>query len=248
MRTPVTIAVAIAALAGVAPANAAIVVSSSFDQVARVNTLGGTVFQIGGGAPGNQMFTSANFVGPFGPDTGVLVNLPGWDWVDFTGPMTDVGPTEPANFPFLLTNEPNDMTFTQPGPGGPDGTIGDSSIQFSPGDSVSLFWNVTQVGTAGPGADFFIVTDPNSGGMADFVFRLGGITVDSLLGVVVPGGGPSSGTGGILVNVGAAFDEVIITGLSGEVEIDALASVPTPGGLALAAPAFALLLRRRRQG
>lgn len=247
MRLKARLTLAICGLAFGVPAQGAIVVSSSFDQVARVNTLGGTVFQIGGGAPGNQMFTSPDFVGPFGPDTGVLVNLPGWDWADSNGPMTDVGPTEPANFPVLLTGAPNDMTFTQPGPGGPDGTIGDSSIQFSPGDSVSLFWNVTQVGTAGPGADFFIVTDPNSGGMADFVFRLGGVTVDSLLGIVVPGGGPSSGTGGILVNVGAAFDEVIITGLSGEVEIDALASVPAPGAIALAAPACAVLLRRRRQ-
>lgn len=233
-------------LAGV-PSYGAIVVGSAFDQVATVNSLGGTVFQIGGSGPGTQLFTSGNFVGPISTLTGVRIAIPGWDFADTAGPFTDSGATEPGNIASLLTGVPTDMTFTQPGAAGPDGTIGDGSIHFTQGDFVSLFWSSVQAGTPGAGADLFIATDTNGGGKADLTFLLGGIVVDSLLKQTIPGGNAGSGQGGLLVNVSKPFDEILIRGVSGNVEIDAIGVLPTPGSLALAAPAGALMLRRRRR-
>lgn len=237
---------ALSALALSLPAHGAAIVASNFDQIARINSLGGTAFQIGGAGPGTPLFNSASFVGGISDQTGILVSLPGWDFVDSTGPITDVGPTEPANIASLLTGVPTDLTFTQPGPGGPDGTIGDGSIQFSAGDSISVFWSTVQTGTAGLGADLFVATNTAGGGGADFTFKLGGVVVDTLLGFAIPGGDPASGSGGVLINTTAPFDEIFIFGLGGSVEIDAIGALPTPGSLALLAPAGALLLRRRR--
>lgn len=235
------------ALGAAASAQAAFVVNSNFDQVAMINTLGGTVHQIGGTGAGNQMFTAGDYTGPFGPTTGVLVNMPGWDFVDSAGVMIDPPPTEASNIPSLhLIGAPLDITFTQPGPGGPDGTDGDSSIFFSAGDSVSVFWNSVQNGLPGVGADLFIFTDPNSGGQANFTFRLGGVDVDTLLNVTVPGGPLATGFGGMLVNTLAAFDEIFIEGVSGNVEIDAIGSVPAPGFLGLGFAGGLLAAHRRR--
>jgi hypothetical protein len=247
MLTPLRSAVAIALLAGVTPAHAANVVSSNFDQIAAVSALGGTAFQLGGDAPGTQLFTAGDFVGSVSSQTGVQIALPGWDFIDSTGPLNDVGPTEPANIAVLLTGVPTDMTYTQPGAGGPDGTIGDGSIQFSNGDSISVFWNSTQTGLPGIGADMLIATNTAGGGGTNFFFRLGGVDVDSLLGFVIPGALGGSGTGGVFINVTAPFDEIFIVGLGGSVEIDAIGTIPAPAATALLAPLGLLAWRRRRR-
>lgn len=246
MRHHTTLSAALVALIAGSSAQAAIIVSSNFDQIAMVNALGGTASQIGGAAPGTPLFNSTDFVGPHSDQTGVLITMPGWDFIDSTGPITDVGPTEPANIASLLVGVPTDMTFTQPGAGGPDGTIGDGSIQFSAGDSISVFWNSVQTGTPGVGADLFVATNTAGGGGADFIFRLGGVDVDSLLGFVIPGGPGASGAGGVLINTTFAFDEIFIVGLGGSVEIDAIGSIPAPGAAGLALLGTLAAFRRRR--
>lgn len=247
MRHRLSLPLALGSLLVSVPSYGAMIVSSAFDQVAAVNSVGGTVFQIGGAGPGTQLFAGGNFVAPHSGLTGVLVSMPGWNFISSTGPINDVGPTEPANISSLLTGVPTDMTYTQPAGGGPDGTIGDGSIQFSAGDSISAFWSFPQTGTPGAGADMFIATDTAGGGRADFIFRLGGIDVDSLLNFQIPGGPGGSGSGGVFINTTATFDEVFILGVFNSVEIDAIGVIPTPGAFALAAPAGVLLLRRRRR-
>ena len=49
----------------------------SFDMIAKINALGGTVAQIGGGDPGKMLSVAADFVPPVNTSTGVSVSIPG---------------------------------------------------------------------------------------------------------------------------------------------------------------------------
>lgn len=229
-------------------------VAAGFDQIANINALGGTVFQIGGGTPGLQLFTSADFNGPaatsISSSTGVSVSLPNYVFAS-TSTFNGVG-NEPGNVAFALLGTPTDLTFTSPGgtvASGPDFTNGgDGSVQFISGSVGTLFYGLTTA-IAGGVSDVVIFTNTAGGGRADIEFLLNGNVVDSVLNITVPGGGPGSGHGGLVLNLndGLSFDTIRVRGRSGSVEIDAIGVlIPTPGAAALLGLGGLVAARRRR--
>jgi len=251
MKRPCVLSIVAAVAACAGSAHAVLSVgSSNFDLIARINTLGGTVNQIGGGNNGGVMLNAGSFVGT--PDTasGVLVSLPGWQF-GTAAVLTDSGASEPGNIASLLTGVPTDLTYTTPGAGGPDGTIGDGSIHFTPGDTATVTMG-SLLAAAGSSIDLFIFTNTNSGGTIDLVLFSGGIAVPggSILGLTVPGGGAGSGTGGVILNIpdGLVYDTIFWTCQSGEVEIDAIAApIPAPGAAGLVLGLAGMCLGRRRR-
>lgn len=230
------------------------VTESSVDQIALINTLGGTVFQIGGG--GTQLFTSAGFVGPVSNLTGVNVaTLPGWL---FASQIINQGtfPTgaEPGNSADHLLGKPTDLTFTAPGPGGPDGGAGDGSVLFLPpgatypGDYVVLGFN-GPVTIGGAGRDFVVFTNTAGGGTGYFEFFNNGTEVASVT-EVLKATTAGSGVGGLAIDFSQPFtftslkiSSVYGTGAAntGGIEIDAVAVnvVPEPATLTLLATGLA---------
>ena len=218
------------------------VTDSFVDQVALINTLGGTVFQVGGAGNGTQLLTSANFVGSVSNLTGVNVaTLPGWL---FASQVLDPGhfPTaaEPGNTALHLLGKPTDLTFTAPGAGGPDGNAGDGSVFFAFGDYVVLgFGGPVTIG--GAGRDLVIFTNTAGGGTAYLEFFNNGTEVASataFLAATTAG----SGVGGAAIDfsepftfTGLRISSGGIVGDTGTLEIDAVAvnAVPEPATLTL---------------
>ncbi|HUV29755.1 MAG TPA: T9SS type A sorting domain-containing protein [Acidobacteriota bacterium] len=203
---------------------------TNFDQVARLDHLGGTIIQIGGGAPGKVLYIASDFVPPVNSQSGVDVTLPDFGFVDF---IVDYGsfPTglEPGNSADHLAGPPTDMTFTAPGPGGPDGGDGDGSLAFAAGNFCTVGYSQAVTTCNGANTDFVVFTNTNGGGTAELQFRLNGVTVHTLT-RVFPGGSAGSGIGGITFDLpdGLVFNEVKISCLAGPVEIDALAARTAP--------------------
>jgi hypothetical protein len=226
------------------------VTESFVDQVALINTLGGTVFQVGGTGNGTQLFTSAGFSGSVSNLTGVNVaTLPGWL---FASQIIDPGPfptaAEPGNTALHLLGKPTDLTFTAPGTGGPDGNGGDGSVLFLPpgttypGDYVVLgFGGPVTIG--GAGRDFVVFTNTAGNGTAYFEFFNNGTEVASAT-TFLAATTAKSGTGGLAIDFSESFtftslkiSSVYGTGAvdTGGVEIDAVAVnvVPEPATLTL---------------
>jgi len=199
---------------------------AGFDQIKRLNQMGGTVTQIGGGDPGKILYTASDFVLPINSLSGVSITLPHFD---FGGYVVDYGsfPTsvEPGNSADFLLGPPTDLTFTTPGPGGPDGGDGDGSIAFYTGNYCEIGFNQMITSCNGANVDFIIFTNTNGGGTAQLIFKKDGIQVHSVT-RVIPGGTASSGYGGVTFDLpdGIEFNQVKITSLSGTLEIDAFSS------------------------
>ncbi len=203
---------------------------ANFDQVDRLNDLGGTVTQIGGGAPGTILYTAADFVPPVNSQSGVAVTLPNFIFADH---VIDYGvfPTgiEAGNSPDYILNAPTDLTFTAPGVGGPDGGPGDGSVAFASGDHCIVGFGQQVTSCNGANADLVVFTNTNGGGTADIDLKLNGTTVYGMT-RVVPGGSASSGIGGVTFDLpdGIIFNEIAINCLSGTLEIDAVAVRTAP--------------------
>lgn len=206
----------------------ATVTSSSVDQVALINTLGGTVFQVGGGANGTQLFTSAGFVGPASNLTGVSVpTFPGWQFVSQIVNAGSFSTSATAtNGTIHILGTPNDLTFNAGGTGGPDGNGGDGSVTFAAGNFVEVgFGGPQTIGSASH--DFVVFTDVQGGGSARFDFLLSGAIVASVT-ATIPASTLASGKGGLVIdfNQTFAFTSLKITSVSGTFEIDAVAVDP----------------------
>lgn len=202
----------------------------NFDQVARINQLGGTVTQVGGGAPGSSLTEATDFVGPVNTLSGVSVSLPNFA---FANTVVDYGPfpsgTGPAQSADQLLGTPTDLTFTIDGSGGPDGGNGDGSVAFSSGNHVRVGFPSLVTSCNGSSTDLFIFTNSNGGGQAELLLMQGGIPVQAYI-ETIPGGAAGSGLGGLTLDVpdGLEFDELRITDISGSFEIDAIAARTAP--------------------
>lgn len=263
-----SLAAAIAALllAMPHPASALSVVDADFDQIAKITgTFGGTVTQIGGGAPGQNLLSSGDFVGPADALSGVTVTIPSYIFATQHFNFDAGGSSEPGNDPNHLLGAPTDITFTIPGPGGPDALCacgddsGDGSIQFLSGGEAELLFNGLLTAPVGLVNDIFIFTNTAGGG--DALIRLLGPTMQTIQSVVIPGGPAASGMGGLVLDIATPTGPVMFGGISwtvlsggaagpgsATVEIDAVAVIPEPStslllGLGLGA---VLALRRTR--
>ncbi|MCB2231579.1 T9SS type A sorting domain-containing protein [bacterium] len=200
--------------------------ASSFDQIARYNELGATILQVGGGAPGQTLIESADFVGPVNSQSGVNVTLPNFAFAT-TVHNTGSFPVGPGLFNSSdnLLGAPTDLTFTLPGPGGPDGGAGDGSIDFSSGQYVCIGFGQDITTCNGAEVDFILFTNTAASGNGTIQFRDGGAVVHTYTGTI-PGGSAGSGTGGLTLDLpdGITFDRVNIANNSGSFEVDAVAA------------------------
>lgn len=245
----------VVALAGLTSvASGASVSMSGFDQVAKINALGGSVKQIGGAAPGASMATGAGFAGTVSETTGVTVTLPGWKFLSSVISLTDVGATQVGNASAILTGAPTDITYTVPGANGPDGGPGDGSFSMTNGDSFRASFGQVITALAGVTNDLFIFTDTDGGGRFTVDILLNGVVVDTLATTATVNGGVGTGLGGFLINVtdGKMYNEVRINAFKDLVEIDAIAAycIPNPAAAGLGAMGLGLVAgaRRRRIG
>jgi len=169
---------------------------SDFDQIGRLFELDATVYQIGGGDPGKLLLDASEFVPPVNSQSGVDVTLPNFD---FAGFVVDYGSfpngLQPGNSADHRLGPPTDMTFTTPGPGGPDGGDGDGSVAFASGYNCILGFYSTITTCNGSNSDFAIFTNTDGGGTAQFDFRLNGMLAYTTT-QVLPNGASGSGDGG----------------------------------------------------
>lgn len=253
MRTAFTLASVLAFSAGgVAPG--ASVALSGFDQVARINMLGGSVTQIGGTNPGGAMANGASFAGTVSTTTGVNVSMPNWKFLSSVISLSDVGPQQVGNAAAILTGSPTDLTYTLPGAGGPDGTAGDGSFGMTQGDTFTASFGQVITALAGVTTDIFLFTNTDTTTTGRFFvdILLNGTVVDSLGVTPSTGGAAGSGFGGILIDVvdGKQFNQIRVTSTKDVLEIDAIAAfcIPTPAAAGVGAAGLGLVagLRRRR--
>ena len=201
------------------------IIDQGFDQVALINALGGSVKQVGGGNNGGVLLDAGDFVGAPSATTGLDVTLPGYQYA-FDATVMDGGSTEPGNLSSILLGPPTDLTFTLPGAGGPDGTLGDGSLQLLGGGMLTLGLGSSVFAPAGQTADIFLFTDTAGGGSIAVELLLGGTVVDSIA-LDLPGAAAGSGRGGVLLDVldGLEYEAIrlVASQTSTSVEIDAVA-------------------------
>ncbi|MBU0982467.1 MAG: DUF4114 domain-containing protein, partial [candidate division Zixibacteria bacterium] len=203
---------------------------AGYDQVARINALGGTITQIGGGAPGQVLYAASDFVPPVNSQSGVAVTLPNFTFAD---EIVQYGSfpngTEPGNSADHLLGAPTDLTFTTPGAGGPDGGSGDGSVAFSTGNKCTIGFDEYITTCNGASVDFIVFTNTAGGGSAELRFRKDGATVHTVT-RTLPGDAVGSGVGGVNYDLpdGLTFNEVRIRCQSGSLEIDAFAARTAP--------------------
>ncbi len=206
--------------------------ASGFDQVLRLNELGATVTQVGGGDPGKILYSSSDFVSPVNSQSGISLTLPNFD---FAGSVVDYGSfpngIQPGNSADHLLGPPTDLTFTTPGSGGPDGGDGDGSIAFAAGNYCVLGLLSPVTTCNGSNSDFLIFTNTDGGGTGELEFRLGGVAQYTVI-ETFPTGSVGSGDGGVTLDLpdGITFDEIHITCLSGILEVDGIAARSAPSG------------------
>lgn len=198
---------------------------SNFDQIDRLTQLGGSITQIGGGDPGKLLLSGGDFVAPVNSQSGVSVVLPAFEFADhivsYGSFPSGIGPAQSAD---QLVGAPTDLTFTLPGPGGPDGGDGDGSVDFGTGNWCTIGFSTELTTCHGANADFIIFTNTAGNGTANLEFRKGSTVVHTLT-HTLPGGAAGSGVGGLTLDLpdGIIFDQVSIQCSSGNIEIDAFA-------------------------
>jgi len=204
--------------------------AAGFDQIARLNEMGATVTQVGGGAPGTVLYGSGDFVAPVNTQSGVAVSLPNFGFADY---VADYGSfpsgLTPANSADHLLGGPTDLTFTTPGIGGPDGGDGDGSVAFASGNYCVLGLYTPVTTCNGSATDFFLFTNTSSGGTIELQFLLGGSPVHTVSQAIAAAAN-GSGFGGVTFDLpdGLTYDRVRIACLSGAPEIDGVAARTAP--------------------
>ncbi len=199
---------------------------ANYDQIAKINQLGGTVVQIGGGMPGKVLTVASDFVAPVNTLSGVTVTLPNFVFASGVAAYgsfpSGIGPAQSAD---QLIGAPTDLTFTTPGAGGPDVGNGDGSCDFNAGNYASMAFASDITTCNGASVDLIIFTNSDGGGTATITLKRNGLTVLSVS-RNVPGGTVGSGNGGVTFDLpdGFTFDEVSMTCTAGNIEVDAFAA------------------------
>ncbi|HPM36730.1 MAG TPA: T9SS type A sorting domain-containing protein [candidate division Zixibacteria bacterium] len=197
-----------------------------FDQIARLNEMGGTVTQIGGGAPGKVLYTAGDFVAPVNTQSGVSVSLPNFGFANY---VVDYGSfpngLQPGNSAVHMLGSPTDLTFTTPGIGGPDGGDGDGSVAFASGNYCVLGLYTPVTTCNGSPTDLYLFTNTDGTGTVQLRFYLGSVLAHTVTRTVT-NGAVGSGFGGVTFDLpdGLTFDRVRITCTSGILEIDGFAA------------------------
>lgn len=239
---------ALAGLLCASPAFALTLTASNFDQIAKINTLGGTVTQIGGSAPGKVLTTFGvggltNFAGSVNNLSGVSVTLPAWVFASSAPSFNSNTSGQPGNTAAFLLGAPTDIGFTSSGTGGPDSGAGDGSVEIKGGGHVKLRFPMNITALAGVVNDLFIFADlADTTASTTTTIHLLDASDNAILGesitTSVPGSTTTRGRGGVLLNVpdGTVYRGVQLTVSTGSIiEIDAVAAnvVPEPGTLIL---------------
>ncbi len=197
-----------------------------FDQVASINSLGGTVTQVGGGAPGTILTNNSDFVSPLNSLSGVSVVLP--DFI-FADSISDYGtlPSDStlANSPFYMLSSPTSLSYTLSGFGGPDGGPGNGAVTFNNGDYCTIGFTEYVASCYGSNSDFVLFTNADNGGNADIIFILNDSTVFTV-NKNFSTGAAGSGNGGVYIDLpdGIIFNMVQIVCQTSSFEIDAVAA------------------------
>jgi len=203
---------------------------SYFDQIERLNLLGATVSQVGGGAPGAVLYEASDFVGTVSSQTGVAVTLPNFG---FAAGIVSYGTfpsgITPGNSAYHLLGPPTDLSFTTVGAGGPDGGDGDGSVTFGSGDYCVLGFGQVITTCDGSSSDLLIFTNSNSNGTAALEFRIGATVVYSTS-RLLQSGAAGSGVGGVKLDLpdGISFDRLGIAWSAGSFGIDGFAARTAP--------------------
>lgn len=204
--------------------------AANYDQIGFIAQLGGSIAQVGGGAPGTILYDAGDFVPPVNTQSGVSVSLPNFVFastvVNYGSFPSGIGPAQSAD---QLKGTPTDLTFTLPGAGGPDGGSGDGSVDFSAGNTVTLGFPQMITTCDGSPSDLVLFSNSGGGGTGKITLRKNGIAVYSDT-RVIPGGAAGSGMGGVSYDFadGLEFNQVQITCMSGTIEIDAIAARIAP--------------------
>lgn len=205
---------------------------ANFDQIDRINDLGGTVTQIGGGNNGGLLTSAASFVPPVNTLSGVSVTLPNFIFAssNVSGGSFSTNPSN-SNSAFYLLGAPTDLTYTTPGAGGPDGGGGDGSVDFTSGNHTTVGFAQSVTTCNGSNSDLVLFTNTGGGGTVEIKLRLNGSTVSTIT-QALSGAASGSGAGGVVFDLpdGLTFNEVRIKCTSGTIEADALAAriAPSP--------------------
>lgn len=205
--------------------------TSNVDQLAKINTLGGTVTQIGGGNPGGTLYEASDFVGPVNALSGVSVTLPNFIFASIVNYYGSFPSGTAAQSADQLLVPPTDLTFTLPGAGGPDGGYGDGSVDFILNNFVCLGFDQTVTTCGGSNSDLIFFTNTGGGGTATVVLKNNGDPVYTFT-EAIPSGTAASGTGASIVDLpdGIKFDVIKITCSVGTLELDAIAARVLPSG------------------
>ena len=182
-------------------------VDMNFNEELKIQAFGGTVTHINGAD--HEL-------------SGVSVILPGWIFASsYSGVIIDPN-AEPGNSPAYLPGPPTDLTFTEPGPGGPDGGIGDGSVKLKMLGTVTLNFPQTITAPLGVINDLFLITDTANGGKVKVEIP----GVDPFISGKINPTSYGHPIGGLLLDIpdGFQYSQVTFSIFSGNIEIDALAA------------------------
>jgi hypothetical protein len=189
-------------------------IDTNFNEELKIAALGGTVTHINGAT--HEL-------------SGVTVTLPGWIFaLGYTLEVIDPN-AEPGNSPTYLPGPPTDLTFTAPGPGGPDGGVGDGSVKLKNLGTVTLSFPQTITAPLGVINDLFLITDTANGGKV--TVEIPG--VDPFISGKINATSYGNPWGGLLLDIpdGFQYSQVTLSIFSGNIEIDALAANTTPASI-----------------
>jgi len=186
-------------------------VDINFNEELKIQALGGTV---------------AHITGATHELSGVTVTMPGWIFASgYTLEVIDPN-AEPGNNPAYLLGAPTDLTFTEPGPGGPDGGVGDGSVKLKNLGTVTLSFPQTITAPFGVINDLFLITDTANGGKVKVEIP----GVDPFISGKINATPYGKPWGGLLLDIpdGFQYSQVTLSIFTGNIEIDALAANTIP--------------------
>ncbi|MHC4448177.1 MAG: hypothetical protein ACYSXF_10430 [Planctomycetota bacterium] len=201
--------------------------AAGFDQIARIQALGGSTRQVGGDDSGRVLSTASGFSGSPDERSGVSVRFPNYVFVAGISVLNDGGVSKTGNTAAQLRGAPTALTFTTPGSGGPDRGPGDGSVTITAGGFATLDFGAPLTAPEDEINDLFFFTNTTGGGTV--TIDLLGPDLAGVVGTLVsllPGGPVGSGRGGLILDVpaGLVYRGLRLAVTAFSVEIDAIAA------------------------